>query len=88
MCLPEIDKDNCKISSLLKSNSKISPLFEFFAKSVHFVMKVDRICNKSGLILQKNSKSGSISELGYKSELVLQMPQIDIMYVTFTSLLL
>jgi hypothetical protein len=40
------NRDNCKISSLLKSNSEIGPLFEFFAKSVHFVMKVDRFCKE------------------------------------------
>jgi hypothetical protein len=40
----------------LKSNSEIGPLFEFFAKSVHFVMKVDRFCNKSGPILQRIQK--------------------------------
>jgi hypothetical protein len=50
----------------LKSNSEIGPLFKFFIKSVHFYLKSD---------FTKNLKSGPISELDYKSGLVLQMPQ-------------
>jgi hypothetical protein len=45
-------RDNCKISSLLKSNSKIGPLFEFFTKSVHFYYKIGSLCDESGSILQ------------------------------------
>jgi hypothetical protein len=34
---------------------------------------VDRFCNKNGPILAKNSKSGPISELDFKRELILQL---------------
>jgi hypothetical protein len=45
-------RDNCKISSLLKSNSEIAPLFKFFVKSVHFYCKIGPLCDEIRPILQ------------------------------------
>jgi hypothetical protein len=41
----------CKISSILKSNSEIGPLFKFFVKSVHFYCKISPLSSQSGPIL-------------------------------------
>jgi hypothetical protein len=44
--------DNCKISSLLKSNSEIGLFFNFLIKLVHFYCKIGLFCDESGSILQ------------------------------------